>query len=81
LAIACLLFLPATVPVNAESVTDQEPGWDRGPLLRAEGSPGPGIELDSRPAKIYFLIFRLYGPEKALLEKTWMLPDVEMIKQ
>jgi hypothetical protein len=29
----------------------------------------------------YFLIFRLYGPEKALFEKTWMLPDVDIVKQ
>jgi hypothetical protein len=25
----------------------------------------------------FFLIFRLYGPEQALFEKTWTLPDVE----
>ena len=25
----------------------------------------------------FFLIFRLYGPERAFFEKTWKLPDVE----
>lgn len=25
----------------------------------------------------FFLIFRLYGPEPPLFEKTWKLPDVE----
>jgi len=26
-----------------------------------------------------FLLFRLYGPDKALLEKSWTLPDVEKV--
>ncbi len=29
----------------------------------------------------FFLIFRLYGPEKALFAKTWTLADVEKVKQ
>lgn len=29
----------------------------------------------------FFLIFRLYGPEKALFDKTWTLADVERLKQ
>jgi hypothetical protein len=29
----------------------------------------------------FFLIFRLYGPEKALFEKIWTLADVEIAKQ
>ena len=28
----------------------------------------------------FFLIFRLYGPEKPLFEKTWTLADVEKVK-
>ncbi len=28
----------------------------------------------------FFLIFRLYGPEKPLFDKTWQLPDIEKIK-
>ena len=27
----------------------------------------------------FFLIFRLYGPQKALFDKTWKLPDVEKV--
>ena len=27
----------------------------------------------------FFLIFRFYGPEKPLFEKTWQLPDVERV--
>jgi hypothetical protein len=26
------------------------------------------------------VLFRLYGPEKALFEKTWKLPDIEEVK-
>jgi len=25
------------------------------------------------------VLFRLYGPQKALFEKTWKLPDVERL--
>jgi hypothetical protein len=28
----------------------------------------------------FFLIFRLYGPEKAFFEKTWRLPEVEKVQ-
>jgi hypothetical protein len=28
----------------------------------------------------FFLIFRLYGPEKAFFEKTWKLPEVEKVQ-
>jgi len=28
----------------------------------------------------WFVIFRLYGPEKPFFDKTWVLPDVEMEK-
>jgi hypothetical protein len=26
------------------------------------------------------VLFRLYGPQKALFEKTWILPDIERTK-
>lgn len=29
--------------------------------------------------KNFFLIFRLYGPEKAFFDRTWRLPDVEKV--
>ncbi|MFY9840589.1 MAG: DUF1254 domain-containing protein [Xanthobacteraceae bacterium] len=31
------------------------------------------------PAKMWFPWFRLYGPEKAVLDKTWKLPDIEQV--
>ena len=30
--------------------------------------------------KRFFLIFRRYGPETALVERTWKLPDVERVQ-
>jgi len=46
--------------------------------------PKPPAGLESNwiaTGEDFFLCFRLYGPEKALFEKTWTLPDVEMVKQ
>jgi hypothetical protein len=31
-------------------------------------------------ATYFFLIFRLYGPEKALFDKSWKLQDVEKVQ-
>jgi hypothetical protein len=39
-----------------------------------------GMETNWLPTgENFFLIFRLYGPEPALFQKTWTLPDVEMV--
>jgi len=32
------------------------------------------------PKRRFELLFRLYGPKKELLDKTWKLPDVEEVK-
>jgi hypothetical protein len=32
------------------------------------------------PGKRWVSLFRLYGPEKALFEKTWRLPDIEAVR-
>lgn len=34
----------------------------------------------STAGKPFFLIFRLYGPEKPLFDKSWRLPDVEKVQ-
>ena len=40
-----------------------------------------GMESNWLPTgEDFFLIFRLYGPEKVLFEKTWTLADVEIVK-
>ncbi len=33
----------------------------------------------TEPGKLWFTFFRLYGPEKAVFEKTWALPDIEEV--
>jgi hypothetical protein len=32
------------------------------------------------PGKRWFTLFRLYGPEKPLFDKTWVLPDIEAVR-
>ncbi len=36
--------------------------------------------IPTKPGAAFFLIFRLYGPEKPLFDKTWQLPDIEKLK-
>ena len=35
--------------------------------------------LYTRPGEKWFTWFRVYGPEKAILDKSWRLPDIEMM--
>jgi hypothetical protein len=40
----------------------------------------PGKEMNWIPTgEDFFVIFRLYGPERAYFDKTWKLPDIEII--
>lgn len=34
----------------------------------------------TRLGRTWFALFRVYGPEKPLLDKTWKLPDIEKVK-
>jgi hypothetical protein len=36
--------------------------------------------IPTKPGAGFFLIFRLYGPEPSLFDKTWQLPDVETVE-
>jgi hypothetical protein len=43
--------------------------------------PPAGLESNWIPTgEDFFLLFRLYGPEKPLFEKTWKLDDVQKVK-
>jgi hypothetical protein len=44
--------------------------------------PPSGFEKNWIPTaeKPFFLIFRLYGPEKPLFDRSWRLPDVEKVQ-
>jgi hypothetical protein len=44
--------------------------------------PPAGLESNWIPTEgDFFLWFRLYGPEKPVFDRSWMLPDVEIVKQ
>jgi len=36
--------------------------------------------IQTAPGRVWFPYFRLYGPEKPLFQKTWKLPDIEIVK-
>jgi hypothetical protein len=43
----------------------------------------PGRESNwiyTAPGRAWFTFFRFYGPERAVFEKTWALPDIEEVK-
>jgi hypothetical protein len=36
--------------------------------------------VPTKPGGQFEVLFRLYGPEKPLFDRTWNLPDVEEVK-
>ncbi len=36
--------------------------------------------VPTQPGKRYFLLFRFYGPETPLLNRTWVANDIEKVK-
>ncbi len=45
--------------------------------------PPAGQEANWIPTvagKAWYPIFRFYGPDKPLFDKTWKLPDIEKVK-
>jgi hypothetical protein len=65
---------------------------DKGLSKNADGSVdiyfGPKVPASQESNWIYtqtekswFPWFRFYGPEKALFDKSWTMPDIEMVKQ
>jgi len=51
-------------------------------LLLAPNAP-PGKEsnwVPTKPGGEFEVLFRFYGPEKPLFEKTWKLPDIERLR-
>jgi hypothetical protein len=43
----------------------------------------PGFEKHWIPAvtgKGWFTVFRLYGPTEAYFDKSWLLPDIALVK-
>jgi hypothetical protein len=54
---------------------------DDGSLVLYVGKDSPGEELEANwlpaPDGPFYLVMRLYGPEKSALEGLWMPPEVE----
>jgi hypothetical protein len=75
-------FITGTKPVGLSSM-------DKSLKANADGthdiyfSPTAPKGMESnwvQTGEDFFLIFRLYGPEKSALEQTWKLPDVVKVK-
>jgi hypothetical protein len=47
------------------------------PLRKAEAGATNWVPTD--PNRRFELMFRFYGPTKALFDKAWTLPDVETV--
>ena len=61
----------------ADARPEDQCGRHGRPLFRPQGARRQGGELDPDQAGGRFeVLFRLYGPEKPLFDKTWMLPDI-----
>jgi hypothetical protein len=44
-----------------------------------EGKP-PTNWIKTIPGKGWFTYFRLYGPTQPFFDRTWVLPDIEVLK-
>ena len=61
---------PSAMNVNADGSAD----------IYFAPAPPDGLESNwIETGEDFFLLFRLYGPNSALFDKTWILPDVERI--
>jgi hypothetical protein len=78
-------FFPNSTRLTVDSL-------DKGLSKNADGSVdiyfGPKVPASQESNWIYtqtekswFPWFRFYGPEKALFDKSWTMPDIEMVKQ
>ena len=61
----------SALQMNADGSVDLYIGPDAPPGQESNWLPTAGVD--------FFLILRLYGPEKAFFEKTWKMADVERI--
>jgi hypothetical protein len=67
-------------PIVADPGLAEKPRRLGGHLLRPKSAGGTRVELGPDSASGTFeVLFRLYGPEKPLFDKTWKLPDIEKI--
>lgn len=74
--------------MSRASVASISPGVAKNPdgsidvYLGPKAPPGKEANwVPTDPSRTFELLFRLYGPEKPLFDKTWKLPDVEKMAQ
>ncbi len=68
-----LSSLDETVQKNADGSVDV--------YLGPKAPAGKGANwIPTKGGARFFLIFRLYGPENSLFDKSWQLPDLERVK-
>ncbi len=72
--------------VNRPSRSSQSPGLKTNPDGSVDVFFGPAAPasreanwIPTRPGGRFEALFRFYGPEPALFEKTWVLPDIEKV--
>jgi len=71
-------------PISRYFVGDRTPGlkYNQHGSLDIYTGPGPPTGLESngtRTSEGFFLLFRVYGPEEAVFERSFALPDIERI--
>ena len=67
---------------RASSIPDlqKNPDGSIDVYLAAKAPKGKETNLvPTDPKRQFEILFRFYGPEKPLFEKTWVLPDIEKI--
>lgn len=74
--------------MNRASLASISPGVQKNPDGSVDVFFGPqapaGKEANwvpTDPNRKFELLFRLYGPEKPLFDKSWKLPDAERLSQ
>jgi hypothetical protein len=68
-------------PLHAVTVGGTEESWREPPSTPVASGPA-GKDSNWVPTSAdgqFEVLFRLYGPEKPLFDKTWKLPDIEKV--
>jgi hypothetical protein len=69
------------VGLSSKEMGKMKPNADGSVDVYFAPKPLTGLESNWIPTgEDFFLLFRLYGPERPLFEKTWKLGDVEKVK-
>jgi hypothetical protein len=76
-------FIREAPSVEVNSYQELQKNADGSVDVFFEAKPPAGKESNwiyTAPGKPWVAAFRFYGPEKAIFDKTWTLPDIEQVK-